>query len=114
MRIFMVKTVLSATFALLAGCVVNAPPVAEKTPDGLVRVQSKQVDTVYAARGVSLVLPWGTEAEYARSRRIAAALATMITRKTAANADARSQSDRAVALNIDLTPGTRDAGQPSA
>jgi heptosyltransferase-1 len=28
-----------------------------------------------AARGVSLVLPWGTEAEHARSRRIAAALA---------------------------------------
>jgi heptosyltransferase I len=28
-----------------------------------------------AARGVSLVLPWGTDAEHARSRRIAAALA---------------------------------------
>jgi hypothetical protein len=40
--------------ALLSGCVVNAPPVAEQTPDGLVRVQSKQVDTVYAARGLSL------------------------------------------------------------
>jgi len=40
--------------ALLSGCVVNAPPVAEKTPDGLVRVQSKQVDTVYAAPGVTL------------------------------------------------------------
>jgi len=34
--------------------VVNAPPVAENTPDGLVRVQSKQVDTVYAKPGVSL------------------------------------------------------------
>jgi hypothetical protein len=40
--------------ALLSGCVVNAPPVSEQTPDGLVRVQSKQVDTVYAARGLSL------------------------------------------------------------
>ena len=40
--------------ALLSGCVVNAPPVAENTADGLVRVQSKQVDTVYAARGASL------------------------------------------------------------
>jgi hypothetical protein len=40
--------------ALFSGCVVNAPPVAEQTPDGLVRVQSKQVDTVYAARGLSL------------------------------------------------------------
>ena len=32
---------------LLSGCVVNAPPVAETTADGLVRVQAKQVDTVY-------------------------------------------------------------------
>ena len=40
--------------AVLAGCVVNAPPVAERTPDGLVRVQGKQVDTVYAVPGVSL------------------------------------------------------------
>ena len=39
---------------MLAGCVVNAPPVAERTPDGLVRVQSRQVDTVYAVPGVSL------------------------------------------------------------
>jgi len=39
---------------VLTGCVVNAPPVAERTPDGLVRVQSKQVDTVYAVPGVSL------------------------------------------------------------
>jgi len=38
----------------LTGCVVNAPPVAERTPDGLVRVQSRQVDTVYAVPGVSL------------------------------------------------------------
>jgi hypothetical protein len=44
----------AVTLALLSGCVVNAPPVAEKTPDGLVRVQSKQVDTVYAKPGVSL------------------------------------------------------------
>lgn len=40
--------------ASLGGCVVNAPPVAERTPDGLVRVQSKQVDTLYAMPGVSL------------------------------------------------------------
>jgi len=40
--------------ATLSGCVVNAPPVAERTPDGLVRMQSKQADTVYAAPGVSL------------------------------------------------------------
>ena len=40
--------------ALLSGCVVNAPPVTENTSDGLVRVQSKQVDTVYAKPGVSL------------------------------------------------------------
>jgi len=40
--------------AMLPACVVNAPPVAERTPDGLVRVQSKQVDTVYAVPGVSL------------------------------------------------------------
>jgi hypothetical protein len=43
-----------AMLILLSACVVNAPPVAENTADGLVRVQSKQVDTVYAARGVSL------------------------------------------------------------
>ena len=50
----MVKAIGVATFALLAGCVVNAPPVAERTPDGLVRIQSKQVDTVYAVPGVTL------------------------------------------------------------
>jgi uncharacterized protein DUF3313 len=44
----------SGVLALLNGCVVNAPPVAEQTADGLVRVQSKQVDTVYAARGLTL------------------------------------------------------------
>lgn len=44
----------AAAFLLLSACVVNAPPVAEKTPDGLVRVQSQQVDTVYAKQGVSL------------------------------------------------------------
>ncbi|HYJ39411.1 MAG TPA: DUF3313 family protein [Steroidobacteraceae bacterium] len=47
-------TILSGVLALLSACVVNAPPVAENTPDGLVRVQSKQVDTVYAKPGVSL------------------------------------------------------------
>jgi hypothetical protein len=44
----------TATMALLSACVVNAPPVAERTPDGLVRIQSKQVDTVYAVPGLSL------------------------------------------------------------
>ncbi|HEY6123041.1 MAG TPA: DUF3313 family protein [Steroidobacteraceae bacterium] len=39
---------------LLAGCVVNAPPVSERTPDGLVRVQSTQMDTVYVAPGATL------------------------------------------------------------
>jgi hypothetical protein len=39
---------------LISGCVVNAPPVAERTPDGLVRRPSKQVDTVYAAPGATL------------------------------------------------------------
>jgi len=38
----------------LTGCVVNAPPVAERTADGLVRVQGKQADMVYAVPGVSL------------------------------------------------------------
>lgn len=42
------------SLATLAGCVVNAPPVAERTPDGLVRLQTMQVDTVYAVPGVSL------------------------------------------------------------
>lgn len=54
MRIFQCMSIGAAAMTLLSACVVNAPPVAEKTPDGLVRVQSKQVDTVYAARGVSL------------------------------------------------------------
>jgi len=39
---------------LLSGCVVNAPPVAETTVDGLERVQAKQVDTLYVSRGMSL------------------------------------------------------------
>lgn len=43
-----------ATLVLLSACVVNAPPVTEKTTDGLVRVQSKQVDTVYAVPGLDL------------------------------------------------------------
>lgn len=53
---FPMRTSIGCVFVLatLAGCVVNAPPVAERTPDGLVRVQSKQVDTVYALPGVSL------------------------------------------------------------
>ena len=54
MRIFQCMSIGAAAMTLLSACVVNAPPVAEQTPDGLVRVQSKQVDTVYAARGVSL------------------------------------------------------------
>ena len=47
-------TISIAMLALLSACVVNAPPVAENTADGLVRVQSKQVDTVYAKPGASL------------------------------------------------------------
>ena len=39
---------------LLVGCVVNAPPVAETTVDGLERVQGKQVDTLYVKPGTSL------------------------------------------------------------
>jgi hypothetical protein len=39
---------------LLGGCVVNAPPVAETTVDGLERRQAKQVDTLYVLPGVSL------------------------------------------------------------
>ncbi len=39
---------------LLSGCVVNAPPVAETTVDGLVRRQARQVDTLYVAKGMSL------------------------------------------------------------
>lgn len=54
MRFSFRATSISLFFAALAGCVVNAPPVAERTPDGLVRIQSKQVDTVYAVPGVSL------------------------------------------------------------
>ena len=45
---------LCAVLAALGGCVVNAPPVAEKTADGLERVPAKQVDTVYAVPGVKL------------------------------------------------------------
>ena len=52
MRIFLCMSIGVATMRCSVRCVVNAPPVAEKTPDGLVRVQSKQVDTVYAV-GVS-------------------------------------------------------------
>jgi hypothetical protein len=39
---------------LLGGCVVNAPPVAETTVDGLERRQAKQVDTLYVLPGASL------------------------------------------------------------
>ena len=53
-NVFRTLTVGLGALALLNGCVVNAPPVAERTPDGLVRIQSKQVDTVYAAKGLSL------------------------------------------------------------
>jgi hypothetical protein len=41
-------------FVASSGCVVNAPPVAETTVDGLERVQAKQVDTLYVAKGASL------------------------------------------------------------
>jgi hypothetical protein len=41
--------------AALGGCVVNAAPTPEQTVDGLSRVQSRQVDTLYVARGASLV-----------------------------------------------------------
>lgn len=44
----------AAALVMLSACVVNAPPVSERTPDGLVRIQSKQVDTVYAVPGLSL------------------------------------------------------------
>ena len=40
--------------AWLGGCVVNAPPVAETTVDGLVRRTGTQVDTLYVAPGASL------------------------------------------------------------
>lgn len=45
----------AALLSLLAGCVVNAPPVAETTVDGLVRKPAKQVDTLYVKQGASLV-----------------------------------------------------------
>jgi len=55
MRISMISAAIgAASLALLSACVVNAPPVAEKTPDGLVRVQSKQMDSVYAVPGGKL------------------------------------------------------------
>ena len=53
-RSFPRATLCLAMLAAFNGCVVNAPPVAEQTPDGLVRVQSKQVDTVYSKPGVTL------------------------------------------------------------
>jgi len=40
--------------ALLSACVVNAPPVAEVTADGLERRPAKQVDTLYVAHGMTL------------------------------------------------------------
>ena len=49
-----VATMGLGALAVLAGCVVNAPPVAETTVDGLTRVQAKQVDTLYVAHGASL------------------------------------------------------------
>jgi hypothetical protein len=51
MRLLMTAVLALAT---LTGCVVNAPPVAERTPDGLVRLPGRQADTVYAVPGVSL------------------------------------------------------------
>ena len=40
---------------LLGGCVVAAPaPEVEQTPDGLARVQSKQVDTLFVRKGATL------------------------------------------------------------
>jgi hypothetical protein len=40
---------------LLSGCVVATPaPEKEQTPEGLVRVPSKQVDSVYVRRGATL------------------------------------------------------------
>jgi len=55
MRVRMRTSIVSLLLvSVLTACVVNAPPVAERTADGLVRVQSKQVDTVYAVPGVSL------------------------------------------------------------
>jgi hypothetical protein len=43
-----------SAWVVLGGCVVNAPPVAETTVDGLERVQARQVDTLYVAKGASL------------------------------------------------------------
>jgi hypothetical protein len=40
---------------LLGGCVVATPaPEVEQTPDGLARVQSRQVDTLYVKKGATL------------------------------------------------------------
>ena len=40
---------------LLGGCVVATPaPDVEQTPDGLTRVQSRQVDTLYVKKGATL------------------------------------------------------------
>ena len=47
-------TIGASLLALLSGCVVNAPPVAERTPDGLVRVTGRQADTVYVKPGAKL------------------------------------------------------------
>jgi hypothetical protein len=54
MKISIRMAIVATTLTLLSACVVNAPPVAEQTPDGLVRVTGRQADTVYAVRGVSL------------------------------------------------------------
>ena len=54
MKVRLRSSLVVVLLATLPACVVNAPPVAERTPDGLVRVQGKQVDTVYAVPGVSL------------------------------------------------------------
>jgi len=55
MKISLFKVLIGgAGLAFLSGCVVNAPPVAETTVDGLERRPAKQVDTLYVARGASL------------------------------------------------------------
>ena len=53
-RFHSASVVAIAALALTSGCVVNAPPVAETTADGLVRRQARQVDTLYVKPGMSL------------------------------------------------------------
>jgi hypothetical protein len=51
---FGVAAIGSVVLAMLSGCVVNAPPQSERTPDGLVRRPSQQIDMVFVAPGASL------------------------------------------------------------